>query len=170
MHGEKAGYHYKESGLDDVRLHGVTIYKCEDGHKLVHIPNIEMLHDAIAYSILRKPPLLTAQEFRFLRKWVGLTMSELAKELGVSRMTIHRCENEKDYIMRPHDHMLRMLAAKRKEDSCKRQMYVQIAFEELFAKIANKHSKPAKITIDVENLPKHPSQASQESQLQLAGI
>ena len=77
MKGEKVSvYQYKESGLDNVSLEGVTIYKCEHGHKLVHIPHIEMLHDAIAYNTLKNPPCLTPKEFRFLRKWIGLTMNK----------------------------------------------------------------------------------------------
>ena len=162
-------YHYKESGLDNVRLEGVTILKCERGHKLVHIPHIEMLHDAIAYNTLKKPPLLTAQEFRFLRKWIGLTMNELAHELAVSRGTIHRCE-KKGEITRPYDHLLRMLVAKKKESSCQRQMYLEIAMHEVFEKMVKRHLKSAKMTIDVEKLPQHPSQASRQPQSQYAGL
>lgn len=168
MKGEKIPlYHYKESGLDNVCLEGVTVFKCERGHKLVHIPHIEMLHDAIAYNTLKKPPLLTAKEFRFLRKWIGLTMNELARELEVSRNTIHRCE-KKGEITRPYDHLLRMLVAKKKESSCQRQMYIEIAMNEVFEKMAKKHVRSAKMTIDVAKLPQHPSQASQEPQSQLA--
>lgn len=156
-------YHYKESGLDSVYLAGVTSLRCEKGHRLVLIPYIEMLHDAIGYDLLKKPDLLVPKEFTFIRKWIGLTMAEVAKALGLSRMTIHRCEKVKDYITRPHDHLLRMLAAKRKERSCQRQMYAQILMDELFEKLGSKHPKAAKITIDVEDLPQHPSQASRES-------
>lgn len=155
---EKAGlYQYRECGLDDVWLAGVTIMKCEEKHTLVHIPHIEMLLDAIAYDLLKKSDLLVPKEFTFIRKWIGLTMLELAKELGVSRMTIHRCEKNKD-ITRPYDHLLRMLAIKKKEQSCQRQMYARILMEDLFEKLAHKHPKPAKIKIDVGNLPQHPSQ------------
>jgi DNA-binding XRE family transcriptional regulator len=169
MRSEKTAlYHYKESGLDHVCLQGVTVFTCGRGHTLVHIPHIEMLHDAIAYNILRKPPLLTSNEFRFLRKWIGLTMNELAHALGVSRNTIHRCEN-KGEITRPYDHLLRMLVAKKKEAPCQRQMYLEIAMHELFEKMAKKHLKPATITIDVGKLPQHPSQ-SQEPQSQYTGV
>lgn len=166
--GKVPVYQYKESGLDNVSLEGVTIYKCQHGHKLVHIPHIEMLHDAIAYNTLKNPPCLTSKEFRFLRKWIGLTMNELARELGVSRNTIYRCE-KKGQITRSTDHLLRMLVAKKKESSCQRQMYIEIAMQELFEKLAKKHLRSARMTIDVHKLPQHPSQASQAPNAQLTG-
>lgn len=161
-------YQYKESGLDNVILDGVTIYKCDHGHKLVHIPHIEMLHDAIAYNTLKNPPCLTQKEFRFLRKWIGLTMHGLAQELGVSRNTIYRCE-KKGQISRVNDHMLRMLVAKKKEASCQRQMYIEVAMREIFEKLAKKHLRSVRMTIDVDRLPQHPSQASQDQHAQLTG-
>ena len=168
LNGEKVnGYHYKESGLDTVCLDGVTVFKCENGHRLVHIPFIEKLHDAIAYDLLVKRGLLTAKEFRFIRKWIGLTMHKLAATLGVSRNTIYRYE-VKGQSTAPADHSLRMLAMRIKEEACQRQMYFEVVIQELFEKMAKKPAKPAKITIDVENLPQHPSQTSQEAQAQPA--
>jgi YgiT-type zinc finger domain-containing protein len=145
-------YHYKESGLNTVYLIGVNVYKCECGHKLVSIPVIEKLHDAIAYDLLKKASLLTAKEFRFLRKWIGLTINDLAATLGVARITISRCENKGE--MTTHsDHSLRMLAMRIKEEVCRRRMYQEIAIQELFEKMTKRPSKPARITIDVDNLP-----------------
>lgn len=70
-------YPYRESGLGNVYLQNIATYQCECGEKLVQIPVIDRLHDTIAYYLLKKPSLLTGEEFRFLRKWVGLTANQL---------------------------------------------------------------------------------------------
>ena len=95
-------------------------------------------------------------------------MNELAEELGVSRNTIYRCE-KKGQIARTNDHMLRMLVAKKKESSCQMQMYLQIAMQEIFEKLAKKHLRSSRMTIDVDTLPQHPSQANQDPRAQLTG-
>jgi DNA-binding XRE family transcriptional regulator len=147
-------YRYKESGLERVYVLGVNLYKCECGEKLIHIPFIERLHDAIAYDLLKKKTLLIGEEFRFLRKWVSLTIEELKSKLGVSKITIIRCE--KGQITPHSDHCMRMFVMRVKEQVCQRQMFVEINVGELFEKMPSKATGPARITIDkdtLENLP-----------------
>lgn len=157
-------YHYKESGLRNVYLKdSVHIHKCECGRKFVEIPVIERLHDAIAYKLLQKKALLMGSEFRFLRKWVGLTSVKLASLLGFkTRITVSKLENEKTPITTATDHAMRLVVLRLKEEAIQQRMNVEIAFEEWFDGIQAK-SKTLKITIDQETIDNLPFPASRHA-------
>ena len=87
-------YHYRESGLDNVFVSGVSIYRCKCGEEYVQLPGVDNIHSQIAFALLVKNSLLTGLESRFLRKWLGLKSEELAKALGYTRVTVSRWENE----------------------------------------------------------------------------
>lgn len=149
-------YKYVESGLNNVWLRGVNVYQCPCGEKFVQIPGIEALHDAIAYHLLKKPSVLTGQEFRFLRKWLGLTGEELARSLGTSRVSISRWENETVKITSATDHLIRLLALRIKEETWKQQMNLEITIQELLETIATKPAKNFSIMITKEMLKRPP--------------
>src|SRR5262245_38491563 len=76
---------YRESGLDNVILHGVTKYTCEScGAERVQIPHMGPLHRAIAQAIAHKPARLVPAEVRFLRDHLDLSNKEFAALMGVS--------------------------------------------------------------------------------------
>lgn len=157
-------YPYKESGLNNVYLKdSVYVHRCECGGKFVEIPIIERLHDAIAYKLLQKKALLTGSEFRFLRKWVGLTSVKLASLLGFkTRITVSKLENEKTPITAATDHMMRLVVLRLKEEAIQQRMNVEIAFEEWFHSIQAK-SRTLKITIDQETIENLPFPASRQA-------
>lgn len=148
-------YHYKESGLGNVYLKdSATIYRCACGEQLIEIPTIERLNDAIAYATLTKKSLLAPAEFRFLRKWIGLTAEKLAVSLGVkSRHSISYWENGKRIITPQTDHAMRLLVLRLKEHAINQRMDIEI---EAYLGRTAKKSKSERITIDsttIKNLP-----------------
>lgn len=102
-------HHYVESGLPNVFLEGINIYYCSCGAREPGIPCIEPLHKLIAEIIVEKSPRLTGPEIRFLRGQLELKANELAKILGVSKVTVSRWENDKVKIDKSYDHMIRAL-------------------------------------------------------------
>lgn len=150
-------YHYRESGLSNVYLENIASYQCECGERLVQIPAIDRLHDAIAYYLLKKPSLLTGEEFRFLRKWVGLTANQLLPLLGVkTRISIPRWENGKAPITAPTDHAMRLLVMRLKEESLHQRMFTEIEIQEHFEQMGAKAGKPLRITISKAMLDRLP--------------
>lgn len=102
-------YIYKESGLDNVILGGITVYKCKDCNEIMpEIPQIETLHKIIALHIIGANEPLTGKEIRFLRKEMGLSSMELAKEFGVSKVTVSRWENDAEKIGPANDKLIRL--------------------------------------------------------------
>jgi len=89
-------YHFKASGLPNVYLlSGVKIERDPDYGELVTIDHLPDLIMAIAFNLVRKPERLTGDEMRFLRKRMGATQSDLAKELWVSEQTVANYEKGK---------------------------------------------------------------------------
>jgi putative transcriptional regulator len=87
-------YHYVESGLDGIfLLNGVSDTMTDYG-PMVHIDNINGLHLAIGLHIVEKEEPMSGPEFRFLRKQMGQSQPQLAKDLGVSDQTIANYEKE----------------------------------------------------------------------------
>jgi DNA-binding transcriptional regulator YiaG len=85
-------YHYVASGLDNIfLLNGVT-EKATDYGPMVRIENINGLHRAIGLHIIENTNRMKGPEFRFLRKQMSLSQSELAKRLGVTDQTVANYE------------------------------------------------------------------------------
>ncbi len=100
-------YPYVESGLTNVRLNGVPVYGCPCGEELVELPRVHTLHTVIAQKLVTKPAPLSGPELRFVRKFVGLKAVDLAKDLGVSPVTVSRWENEEESIGKTNDQLFR---------------------------------------------------------------
>lgn len=83
----KEGYHYRESGLQNVWLkNGFSIKQTSYGEG-VSIVDIEGLHCAIAKALCRKHRL-SGPEFRFLRKELGFSQRMLGDLIGASDQSI----------------------------------------------------------------------------------
>ena len=87
-------YQYRESGLDNVFVDGVGIFRCVCGQEYIQLPGAQEVHNQVASALLNKTSLLTGSEARFLRKWLRLTSNELAKALGYTRISVSRRENK----------------------------------------------------------------------------
>lgn len=101
-------YEYVESGLKDVVLKNITVHECRGcGELLPEISNVKQIHKWIAEYLVKKQSPLTGQEFRFLRKQMGINASELAGFLGVTPVTISRWENDRESVGPQSDRLLR---------------------------------------------------------------
>lgn len=102
-------YRYRESGLDDVWLvNGYKRSRTPYGAG-VSIVDIEGLHKAIAARVTRKPGDISPQEFRFLRKHLGLSQGALGELIGADAQAIARWEKGKSGIPGSADRLLRAL-------------------------------------------------------------
>jgi putative zinc finger/helix-turn-helix YgiT family protein len=106
---EEKNYHYTESGLEDVYIDDINVFKCECGEQIVSIPAMPELHNLIAKNLIKKPALLNSNEIRFLRKNMGLTATKLAEYLGVDIASISRWENDSQSISKAHDRLIRVI-------------------------------------------------------------
>ena len=84
---ELSEYHYKESGLENVRLSGgVTETKCSDcGATSIRIWKEPQLLQVIANGLLMAPRALSGPEWRFLRRACEMSQAQLASALKMPR-------------------------------------------------------------------------------------
>ena len=109
MKKQKGEYRYTESGLDNVVLTGVTMYKCACGEAVPELKNVGRIHRAIADALTKKKSRLYGQEVRFLRKEIGMTAKDLAGLLSVNPVTVSRWESGKEKVGSVSDKLIRML-------------------------------------------------------------
>lgn len=89
-------YHFKAPGLPNVYLLNDVKIERDPGYgELVTIDHLPDLIMAVAFSLVAKPERLTGAEMRFLRKRMGATQADLAKELWVSEQTVAHYEKGK---------------------------------------------------------------------------
>lgn len=132
-------YHYTESGLDNVVLTGLTLYKCSKcGEAIPQIPDINGLHESIGIAISKSEKVLRGSEIRFLRKELGLKAQELADLLGVYKVSVSRWENEKEQIGAGNDRLVRVLYLRKIEKECNKMADLQ----SIFKNIERKTQKP----------------------------
>lgn len=94
-----AMYHYIGCGLDDIYLsNGYTEEESAYG-KTVTIDDLRGLHEAIALGIVERNKNINGKEFRFLRKELDMSQSQLGELLGVSDQQIAKYEKSKPTIM-----------------------------------------------------------------------
>jgi YgiT-type zinc finger domain-containing protein len=120
MERKEVTYPYEESGLKNVLLVGVPMYQCPSCKASeVEIPCMEELHILLAFLIVLQPQPLKASEVRYLRKHVGYSQEDLARLLGVTRITVTRWESNKG-IQKDQDKHLRRLYLQKKADEFRR--------------------------------------------------
>jgi putative transcriptional regulator len=101
---------YTLGGLPHVELHGVEANRCPScGNETVAIPRIAQLHRIIAQGFVTQSRMLAPVEIRFLRKHVGLSGVDFAKQMGVTRETVSRWENGTTPMGAVADRLLRLL-------------------------------------------------------------
>jgi len=104
-------YHYTESGLDNVYLGNVSVYRCECGEYFASIPAIIELNSVIAIYLIKKKTFLKGQEIKYLRKNAGLNAKTFAEFIGVDKSTLSRWENNKRTLDKSNDRMIRLFYA-----------------------------------------------------------
>lgn len=116
---ERMDWEYKESGLDNVILKNTTVHVCvECGEKMPVIKDMPEVHKALAYAVAQYPASLTGPMFRFLRKQMKLTATEVADMLSVSKVTVSRWENGKSPIGETNDKLIRMIYIQFMQEKC----------------------------------------------------
>lgn len=101
---------YKECGLDCVTLQDVEVRHCQDcGERELVIPRMEQLHALIARWVATKPGRLVPAEFRFLRKYFGMSSVDFASKMQMTPETLSRWENGKQPIPFTADMLIRYL-------------------------------------------------------------
>lgn len=107
----KMPYHFKGSGLDNVYLSGIPVYRCACGEVIAKIPHMKELLETIGEAIVNKPAPLTGKEIRFLRKNSGNTAEMFARLLHADPSTLSRWETGKNPIGAQSDRLIRLLYA-----------------------------------------------------------
>jgi len=115
-------YHYRECGLDNVILDGITVRTCPECGALVpKIPRIEALHDCIAHALVKKKERLTPDEIIFLRKSLGWSGTLFAENIHSDRSQVSKWESGKVVMSKSNELLLReMVARGKKIDDYKR--------------------------------------------------
>lgn len=112
----RENYHYQECGLSYVTLVGIVVRKCAGcGNIMPRIPNIEGLHDAIAQALINKSERLVAQEIVFLRKYLGWSGADFARNMHCDRAQISKWEHGKVEMSKPYELLLREMVVSGKK-------------------------------------------------------
>jgi putative transcriptional regulator len=100
------GYHYTESGLDNVWLaNGYEFHETTYGRG-VSINNVDGLHKAIGLGLVERKDRLTGREIRFLRHELDWSQNALAQFLGTTEQTLARWEKDQVSIPGPAQRLL----------------------------------------------------------------
>lgn len=104
----RENYHYRECGLDNVTLVEIAVRKCPVcGNVMPLIPNIDGLHDALARAIINKDGALTPSEIVFLRKSLGWSGTDFARNMHCDRAQVSKWEHGTVSMSKPYDLLLR---------------------------------------------------------------
>jgi putative transcriptional regulator len=119
-------HHYLESGLDNVYLENIPLYKCPDCQ--IEYPSffrLGRLNDRIALTLVQKPALLTGNEIKFLRKNLRMPSHMFARQLGVGKTTLSKWENDLQKHSEGHDRLIRATYALEKGLTSEQQQTIQ---------------------------------------------
>ena len=113
---KKENHHYRECGLDNVTIVGISVRRCPScGNVMPLIPSIEGLHDALAQAIIKKNGPLTPAEIVFLRKSLGWSGSDFARNMHCDRSQVSKWEHGTVEMSKPYDLLLREMVASGKK-------------------------------------------------------
>lgn len=108
---EKRNYRFRESGLDNVVLKGISVIKCPNcGSEDPMIPNLEGLLRVLALAIVKSRLPLTGPEVRYLRKYLGMNGEEFARILHTDKSTLSKWETGSIRIGSKSDLLIRAVA------------------------------------------------------------
>ena len=101
--------------------------------------NLNALQRFVFNGLIHKPYPFTGKEIRFMRKFLGMTTTELGKSLGVTHVTILKWEKSQNPIAHSLEPYMRMVFFERFKDTELTQLYKEIRPETL----ANAKHEPA---------------------------
>ncbi|MCX6102689.1 MAG: YgiT-type zinc finger protein [Proteobacteria bacterium] len=108
---------YTVGGLDHVTLVGVEYYKCDVcGEEFYGYGDMEQLHKVISNALITKKGLLTGNEIRFLRKYLGYTGPVFGSLIQYEKETIYRIEGGGQPVTESYDRLVRFLVASKVPD------------------------------------------------------
>lgn len=117
MKAEVIVHKFKESGLDNVTLHGVKRYHCTNcGEVVFDYGNINQLNLILADTLLRKEDLLNGNEIRFLRTYAGYSSEMFARIIGLDKTSLSRIENGRSKISNQVNMSVRLAVAGKMAD------------------------------------------------------
>ena len=103
---------YDSSGLRNVVLVGVVVDRCPScGEFEVELPRVLELHRVLAQALVGGHGRLVGAEIRFLRKQVGWSGADFARQMGVTPETVSRWENDRLPMNSTKERFLRLLVA-----------------------------------------------------------
>lgn len=109
-------YHYIECGLPNIHLEGITLRKCPAcGSVMPLIPAMSRLHLAITRDLIKKPGPLTPAEIVFLRKYLGWSGVDFARNLHSSSSQVSKWESGKVAMSTQAELLLREIVARGKK-------------------------------------------------------
>jgi len=115
MKARRENYLYAECGLPYITLAGIRVHRCPKcGNYEISIPRIEELHRLIARTLIEKLTRFTGAEIRYLRKSLGLSSGEFARQMGVTAETVSRWEQDAVPVGLQADRLVRLLVAQGK--------------------------------------------------------
>lgn len=105
---ERGNYWFKESGLKNVLLKDIEMYKCAYcGTEDPIIPRINELMRLIATALAEKPSPLAGDEIRFLRKYLGMNQDTFASLLGSDKTVLSKWECDQQTVGVKTDRLIR---------------------------------------------------------------
>ena len=161
---QRKDYNYKECGLANVILKGITVYSCPRcGSEEPEIDSMAGLHRAIMIEILKKETILCGEEIRYLRKMARMTAAQLAKLVGTDSTTLSKWETGKRKLGSQSDRVLRLICYSGMLERLFRinmagdmakaaQERKTMSIREILSKIEDKSRGPKKVTIDPAKL------------------
>jgi putative zinc finger/helix-turn-helix YgiT family protein len=151
MKQQKGPYHYTGSGLPAVYLKNVKWSKCEQCNDIqVEISKIAQLHRCIAYYVVLKDTFLTGQEIVFLRKMLRKNQRAMAKDLGISEVSLNRWEKENRGHTKAMDTLFRMVYLSLQDDEYTHEANRKISEATIRFFGNTKKSEPESISVEID--------------------
>lgn len=147
-------YQYLESGLENIYISPAKIIACERCLiKQLQINDLELLNFTITNSILLKPFSLTSADLRFLRQYLGYSISDLAEFFRLEVEIIFAIENNQEPISPQFDLLIRFFYVKSLEESFSKIVATNLI--EQFSQIDFGNQDNSIVLINLETLPEY---------------
>jgi DNA-binding transcriptional regulator YiaG len=114
--------------------------------------NISALQRVVFEEVIRTPYPLSGKEIKFMRKFLGMSTTELGKKLGLSHVTIIKWEKKESQIGPSQETYLRLFFYECFKDRDLLSLYKEIRPEILMEAKQKKHPPTLQIQADGKEL------------------